>query len=166
MFNITKKTITVGRDEFILESGRIARQANGAVLVTVGETIVLVTATAEKEQRPGMDFFPLGIHYHEKTWAAGRIPGGFIKRETRPSEKEILTSRLIDRPLRPLFPKGFALDTQVVCTVLSYDGVNQPDMAAMIGASAALSISGLPFNGPIAGARVAFINDKLVLNPN
>jgi polyribonucleotide nucleotidyltransferase len=165
MFNITKKTIKVGRDEVTLESGRIARQADGAVLVTIGETIVLVTATAEKEQRPGMDFFPLGIHYIEKTWAAGRIPGGFIKRETRPSEKEILTSRLIDRPLRPLFPKGFGLDTQVVCTVLSYDGVNQPDMAAMIGASAALSISGLPFNGPIAGARVAFINDELVLNP-
>jgi polyribonucleotide nucleotidyltransferase len=166
MFNITRKTIKVGRDEVILETGRVARQADGAVLVTIGETIVLVTATAEKEQRPGMDFFPLGIHYQEKTWAAGRIPGGFIKRETRPSEKEILTSRLIDRPLRPLFPKGFALDTQVVATVLSYDGVNQPDMAAMIGASAALSISGLPFEGPIAGARVAFINDELVLNPN
>ncbi|MBF0193344.1 MAG: polyribonucleotide nucleotidyltransferase [Magnetococcales bacterium] len=165
MFNITKKTIQVGRDEITLETGRIARQANGSVLVTVGETVVLVTATAEKEQRPGMDFFPLGIHYQEKTWAAGRIPGGFIKRETRPSEKEILTSRLIDRPLRPLFPKGFALDTQVVCTVLSYDGINQPDIAAMVGASAALSISGLPFNGPIAGARVAYIDDKLILNP-
>ncbi|MBF0455179.1 MAG: polyribonucleotide nucleotidyltransferase [Magnetococcales bacterium] len=166
MFNITKKTIQFGRDEVILETGRIARQADGAVLITSGETIVLVTATAEKEQRPGMDFFPLGIHYQEKTWAAGRIPGGFIKRETRPSEKEILTSRLIDRPLRPLFPKGFALDTQVVATVLSYDGVNQPDILAMIGASAALSISGLPFEGPIAGARVAFINDQYVLNPN
>ena len=165
MFNITKKTIKFGRDEYTLESGRIARQADGAVLVSVGETVILVTATAEKEQRPGMDFFPLGIHYQEKTWAAGRIPGGFIKRETRPSEKEILTSRLIDRPLRPLFPKGFALDTQVVATVISYDGVNQPDIAAMIGASAALSISGLPFDGPIAGARVGFINDEFVLNP-
>ncbi len=165
MFNITKKTFKVGRDDVTLETGRIARQADGAVLVSSGETIVLVTATAEKEQRPGMDFFPLGIHYQEKTWAAGRIPGGFIKRETRPSEKEILTSRLIDRPLRPLFPKGFALDTQVVATVISYDGVNQPDMLAMLGASAALSISGLPFEGPIGGARVGYINDEFVLNP-
>ncbi|MBF0447348.1 MAG: polyribonucleotide nucleotidyltransferase [Magnetococcales bacterium] len=165
MFKITRKTVQFGRHEVIFETGRIARQADGAVMVTIGETVVLVTATAEKEQRPGMDFFPLGIHYQEKTWAAGRIPGGFIKRETRPSEKEILTSRLIDRPLRPLFPKGFALDTQVVATVLSYDGVHQADIAAMLGASAALSISGLPLEQPIGGARVALINDELVLNP-
>ncbi|HIJ83334.1 MAG: Polyribonucleotide nucleotidyltransferase [Magnetococcales bacterium] len=166
MFKIHKKSVQFGRSTLTIETGRIARQADGAVLVTMGETIVLVTATADKEPRPGMDFFPLGVHYQEKTWAAGRIPGGFIKRETRPSEKEILTSRLIDRPLRPLFPKGYYLDTQVVATVISYDGVNQPDIVAMVGASAALAISGLPFDGPIAGARVGFIDEQIVINPS
>ena len=165
MFDIHKKSVQFGSATLTLETGRIARQANGAVLVTYGETMVLATATAEKEPRPGKDFLPLGVHYQEKTWAAGRIPGGFIKRETRPSEKEVLTSRLIDRPLRPLFPKGYYLDTQVICTVISYDGVNNADIAAMAGASAALAISGLPFDGPIAGARVAHIDGKLVLNP-
>ncbi|HAT49794.1 MAG: polyribonucleotide nucleotidyltransferase [Nitrospirae bacterium] len=165
MFKIHKKSVQFGRATLTMETGRIARQADGAVLVTMGETIVLVTATADKEPRPGMDFFPLGVHYQEKTWAAGRIPGGFIKRETRPSEKEILTSRLIDRPLRPLFPKGYYLDTQVVATVISYDGDNPADIAAMVGASAALSISGLPFDGPIAGARVGFIDGQYVINP-
>ena len=165
MFDIHKKSVQFGQETLTLETGRIARQADGAVLVTYGETMVLVTATADKNPRPGLDFFPLGIHYQEKTWAAGRIPGGFIKRETRPSEKEILTSRLIDRPLRPLFPKGFTLDTQVIATVVSYDGINNADIPAMIGASAALAISGLPFDGPIAGARVAHIDGKMVLNP-
>ena len=165
MFTIHKKSIQYGQETLTLETGRIARQADGAVLVTYGETLVLVTATADKTVRPGMDFFPLGVHYQEKTWAAGRIPGGYIKRETRPSEKEILTSRLIDRPLRPLFPKGFTLDTQVIATVLSYDGVNNPDIPAMIGASAALAISGLPFEGPIGGARMAYVDGQRVLNP-
>ncbi|WP_130473059.1 polyribonucleotide nucleotidyltransferase [Candidatus Magnetaquicoccus inordinatus] len=166
MFKIVRKSVQFGASEIILETGRMARQADGAVLVTYGETMVLVCATADKTVRPGADFFPLGVHYQERSWAAGRIPGGFIKRETRPSEKEILTSRLIDRPLRPLFPKGYTLDTQVVATVISYDGVHQPDIPAMIGASAALAISGLPFDGPIGGARVAHIDGQLVLNPS
>ncbi|MBF0370795.1 MAG: polyribonucleotide nucleotidyltransferase [Magnetococcales bacterium] len=165
MFDIHKKSFEFGSATMTLETGRIARQADGAVLVSWGETMVLCTATAEKSPRPGMDFFPLGVHYQEKTWAAGRIPGGFIKRETRPSEKEILTSRLIDRPLRPMFTKGFVNDTQVVCTVVSFDGVNDPDMAAMVGASAALSISGIPLEVPIAGARVGHIDGALKLNP-
>ena len=165
MFNIHRKSIQYGQSTLTLETGRIARQADGAVLVTYGETMVLVAATADKVVRPGMDFFPLGVHYQEKTWAAGRIPGGFIKRETRPSEKEILTSRLIDRPLRPLFPKGYTLDTQVVATVISYDGVHNPDIPAMIGASAALAISGLPFDGPIGGARVAHVDGQFILSP-
>lgn len=166
MFKIHKKSVQFGRATLTMETGRIARQADGAVLVTMGETVVLVTATADKEPRPGMDFFPLGVHYQEKTWAAGRIPGGFIKRETRPSEKEILTSRLIDRPLRPLFPKGYYLDTQVIATVISYDSQNQSDIVAMIGASAALAISGLPFSGPVGGARVGFIDGQYVINPS
>ena len=165
MFDIHKKSVQFGQETLTFETGRIARQADGAVLVTYGETMVLVTATADKEPRPGLDFFPLGVHYQEKFWAADRIPGGFIKRETRPSEKEILTSRLIDRPLRPLFAKGFILDTQVVASVVSFDGVNNPDIPAMAGAAAALCLSGLPFDGPIAGSRVAFIDDKWVLNP-
>ncbi|MBF0160927.1 MAG: polyribonucleotide nucleotidyltransferase [Magnetococcales bacterium] len=165
MFDIHKKSMQYGPALLTLETGRIARQADGAVLVTYGETMVLVAATADKTPRPGADFFPLGVHYQEKTWAAGRIPGGFIKRETRPSEKEILTSRLIDRPLRPLFPKGYTLDTQVVATVISYDGVHNADIPAMIGASAALAISGLPFDGPVAGARVGYIEGQFVLNP-
>ncbi|MEO5353685.1 MAG: polyribonucleotide nucleotidyltransferase [Magnetococcus sp. XQGC-1] len=165
MFNIHRKSIQYGQTTLTLETGRIARQADGAVLVTYGETMVLVAATADKTPRPGADFFPLGVHYQERTWAAGRIPGGFIKRETRPSEKEVLTSRLIDRPLRPLFPKGYTLDTQVVATVVSYDGVHNPDIPAMIGASAALAISGLPFDGPIGGARVAYVDGQYILNP-
>ncbi|MBF0145896.1 MAG: polyribonucleotide nucleotidyltransferase [Magnetococcales bacterium] len=166
MFKIHKKSVQFGRATLTIETGRIARQADGAVLVTMGETMVLVTATADKEPRPGMDFFPLGVHYQEKTWAAGRIPGGFIKRETRPSEKEILTSRLIDRPLRPLFPKGYYLDTQVVATVISYDGEHPSDIVAMVGASAALAISGLPFEGPVGGARVGMIDGQIVINPS
>ncbi|MBF0294234.1 MAG: polyribonucleotide nucleotidyltransferase [Magnetococcales bacterium] len=165
MFNIHKKSVQFGAQVLTIETGRIARQADGAVLVTYGETMVLVAVTAEKEVRPGVDFLPLGVHYQEKFWAAGRIPGGFIKRETRASDKETLTSRLIDRPLRPLFPKHFTQDTQVVATVLSFDGINNADIPAMVGASAALAISGLPMEGPICGARVAFIEDRYVLNP-
>jgi len=165
MFKITRKEIEWGGRTLTLETGRIARQADAAVLATYGETIVLCTATAAKTQRPGIDFFPLTVNYQEKTFAAGRIPGGFFKREARPSEKETLTSRLIDRPIRPLFAKGFRNETQVVCTVLSHDLENDPDIVALIGTSAALTLSGIPFLGPIAGARVGRVDGELVLNP-
>jgi polyribonucleotide nucleotidyltransferase len=148
-----------------IESGRMAKQANGSALVQYGDTVVLVTAVAAREPREAIDFFPLTVDYQEKTFAAGKIPGGFFKREGRPSEKEVLTSRLCDRPLRPLFPDGFRCETQVIATVLSYDKENDADVLAMIGASAALEISDIPFNGPIAGVRVGRIDGKLVLNP-
>ncbi len=165
MFDIHRKEIEWGGRPLILESGKIARQADGAVLVTYGETTVLCTAVAQKSAKPGIDFFPLTVNYQEKAFAAGRIPGGFFKREGRPAEKETLTSRLIDRPIRPLFAKGFSNETQVICTVLSHDLENDPDIVAMIGASAALTISGVPFLGPIAGARVGYIDGQYVLNP-
>ena len=149
----------------MLESGRIARQADGAVLATYGEMTVLCTAVAAKTGKPGQDFFPLTVNYQEKTFAAGKIPGGFFKREGRPTEKETLTSRLIDRPIRPLFVSGFLNETQVVCTVLSHDLENDPDIVALVGASAALTISGIPFMGPIAGCRVGYIDGEYVLNP-
>ncbi len=148
-----------------IESGRVAKQAGGSALVRYGDTVVLVTAVAAREARESIDFFPLTVDYQEKTFAAGKIPGGFFKREGRPSEKEVLTSRLCDRPLRPLFPEGFRCETQVIATVLSYDKENDPDVLAMIGASAALEISDIPFNGPIAGVRVGRIDGTLVLNP-
>ncbi|MBV8939524.1 MAG: polyribonucleotide nucleotidyltransferase [Alphaproteobacteria bacterium] len=165
MFNITRKSIEWGGRTLTLETGRIARQADGAVLVTYGNTTVLCAVTAAKNVKPGVDFFPLTVHYQEKFFAAGRIPGGFFKREGRPSEKDVLTSRLIDRPLRPLFPEGFFNEVQVVCTLLSHDTENDPDILAMIGASAALTISGIPFMGPIAGARVGYIDGQYALNP-
>ncbi|MBN8530960.1 MAG: polyribonucleotide nucleotidyltransferase [Alphaproteobacteria bacterium] len=165
MFNITKKEITWGGRKLTLETGRIARQADGAVLATYGDTAVLCTVVSAKSPKPDIDFFPLTVNYQEKAFAAGKIPGGFFKREGKPSEKEVLTSRLIDRPIRPLFPEGFRNDTQVVCTVLSHDIVNDPDIVAMIGASAALTISGIPFMGPIAGVRVGYIDGEYVLNP-
>ena len=143
----------------------LARQADGAVLVSYGETTVLCTAVAARQVRPGQDFFPLTVNYQEKAFAAGKIPGGFFKREGRPAEKETLTSRLIDRPIRPLFPDGFRNETQVICTVLAHDQENDPDIVAMIGASAALTISGIPFLGPIAGARVGYRNGEFLLNP-
>src|SRR5438128_8376234 len=148
-----------------IEIGRVAKQADGAALVRYGETVVLVTAVAAKELKLDTDFFPLTVDYQEKTFAAGKIPGGFFKREGRPSEKEVRPSRLCDRPLRPLFPAGFRCETQVIATVLSYDKENDADVLAMIGASAALEISDIPFNGPIAGVRVGRIDGKLVLNP-
>ncbi|NVO17350.1 MAG: polyribonucleotide nucleotidyltransferase [Rhodoplanes sp.] len=151
--------------KLVLETGRIARQADGAVLATYGETTVLATVVAEKTPRPGIDFMPLTCNYQEKTYAAGRIPGGFFKREGRPSEKETLTSRLIDRPIRPLFADGWRNDTQVIVTTLSHDLENDPDIVAMVAASAALTISGIPFMGPIGAARVSFINGEFVLNP-
>jgi polyribonucleotide nucleotidyltransferase len=165
MFHVYRKELNWGGRRLVLETGRVARQADGAVLATYGETTVLCTAVAVKSARPGQDFFPLTVNYQEKTFAAGKIPGGFFKREGRPSEKETLVSRLIDRPLRPLFASGFVNETQVVCTVLSHDLENDPDVVAMIGASAALTISGIPFLGPIAGARVGYIDGNYVLNP-
>jgi polyribonucleotide nucleotidyltransferase len=165
MFKEFTKEIEWGGRTLTLEAGKFARQADGAVMVTYGETKVLCTVVGERSPRPGLDFFPLGVHYQEKTFAAGKIPGGFFKREGRPSEKETLTSRLIDRPIRPLFAKGFQNETQVICTVLSHDLENNPDIVAMVGTSAALTISGLPFMGPIAGCRVGYIADEYVLNP-
>ncbi len=165
MFQVFRKELMWGGRRLVLETGKIARQADGAVLATYGETTVLCTAVAAKTAKAGQDFFPLTVNYQEKTFAAGKIPGGFFKREGRPSEKETLTSRLIDRPLRPLFAPGFINETQIVCTVLSHDLENDPDVVALIGASAALTISGIPFMGPIAGCRVGFINGEYVLNP-
>jgi polyribonucleotide nucleotidyltransferase len=149
----------------VLETGRVARQADGAVLATYGETTVLATVVAQKEAKPGQDFFPLTVNYQEKYYAAGRIPGGFFKREGRPTEKETLTSRLIDRPIRPLFVDGFKNEVQVVLTALSYDGENDPDMVAMVAASAALTISGVPFMGPIGGCRVGYKDGEYIINP-
>ena len=165
MFNIIRKEINWGGKPLVMETGRMARQADGAVLISYGETAVLCTAVAEKKPRVGLDFFPLTINYQEKAFAAGKIPGGFFKREGRPGEKETLTSRLIDRPIRPLFASGFKNETQVICTVLSHDLENDPDVVAMVGASAALTISGIPFLGPIGGARVGYVNGEYVLNP-
>ncbi len=165
MFDIHKREIEWAGRPLTIETGRVARQANGAVLVTYGETAVLATVVGEKSPREGIDFFPLSVHYVEKTYAAGKIPGGFFKREGRPSEKETLTSRLIDRPIRPLFAGGYRNETQVIITVLSHDMETDPDIVAMIGASAALTLSGIPFLGPIGGARVGYIDGEYVLNP-
>jgi polyribonucleotide nucleotidyltransferase len=165
MFEIFRKELMWGGRRLVLETGKVARQADGAVMATYGETTVLCTAVAMKQAKPGQDFFPLTVNYQEKTFAAGKIPGGFFKREGRPSEKETLVSRLIDRPIRPLFAPRFRNETQVICTVLSHDLENDPDIVAMIGASAALTLSGIPFLGPIGGARVGYIDGKYVLNP-
>ncbi|MCW4153591.1 polyribonucleotide nucleotidyltransferase [Halomonas sp. 18H] len=164
--NPVKKTFEYGRSTVTLETGRIARQASGAVMVTMDNTVVLCTVVAKKDANPSQPFFPLSVHYQEKTYAVGKIPGGFFKREGRPTEKETLTSRLIDRPIRPLFPNGFMNEVQVICTVLSTDRNQDPDIAAMIGTSAALAISGVPFNGPIGAARVGFTEEQgYFLNP-
>jgi polyribonucleotide nucleotidyltransferase len=165
MFDMFRKEIEWGGRKLVLETGRMARQADGAVLVTYGETSVLCTAVAAKAPKPGVDFFPLTVNYQEKTFAAGKIPGGFFKREGRPSEKEVLTSRLIDRPIRPLFAEGFRNETQVICTTLSHDLENDPDIVALVGTSAALTLSGIPFLGPIGAARVGYVNGEYVLNP-
>ena len=165
MFNIVRKEFEFGDQKVTLETGRIARQATGSVLTTIGGTVVLVTVVAKKEMKPGQDFFPLTVNYSEKAYAAGKIPGGFNKREGRPSEKETLTSRLIDRPIRPLFPSQFKNEVQVVAQVLSTDKTTDPDIAALIGTSAALSICGIPFKGPIGAARVGMLNGEYVLNP-
>ncbi len=165
MFDVTTKSIQWGEETLTLETGKVARQADGSVVATLGETSVMANVTFAKEQKPGQDFFPLTVHYNEKYYAAGKIPGGFFKREARPTEKETLTSRLIDRPIRPLFVPGFKNEVLVICTVLSHDLVNDPDVVAMIAASAALTISGAPFMGPIAGCRVGFEDGEYILNP-
>ncbi len=165
MFKVSTKSMQWGEETLTLETGKIARQADGCVIATLGETSVMAAVTFAKSQKPGQDFFPLTVHYNEKYYAAGKVPGGFFKREARPTEKETLTSRLIDRPLRPLFAPGFKNEVLVICTVLSHDLVNDPDMVAMIAASAALTLSGAPFMGPIAGCRVGFSRGAYVLNP-
>ena len=165
MFNEVKKSMQWGEETLTLETGKVARQADGSVIATYGETSVMANVTFARKQKPGQDFFPLTVHYNEKYYAAGKIPGGFFKREARPSEKETLTSRLIDRPIRPLFVPGFKNEVLVMCTVLSHDLVNDPDMVAMIAASAALTISGAPFMGPIAACRVGYEGGDYILNP-
>ncbi|MBX2833533.1 MAG: polyribonucleotide nucleotidyltransferase [Micavibrio sp.] len=165
MFNVYRKDIDFAGKTLTLETGKVARQADGCVIATMGETSVLCAVTGAKNIKPGQDFFPLSVHYQEKTYAAGKIPGGFFKREARPSEKETLTSRLIDRPIRPLFPKGFLNEVQVVLTVISHDLENDPDMVALVGASAALTISGIPFMGPIGGARICYKDGEYLINP-
>ena len=165
MFDVTKKSIEWGEETLTLETGKVARQADGTVIATLGETTVMANVTFARAMKEGQDFFPLTVHYQEKYYAAGKIPGGFFKREARPSEAETLTARLIDRPIRPLFVEGFKHEVLVMCTVLSHDLVNSPDVVAMIAASAALTLSGVPFMGPIAAARVGFENGDYILNP-
>ena len=161
----TRKSFQYGEHLVTIDTGAIARQADGAVIVDMAETTVLVTAVGRKTADPGRDFFPLTVNYQEKTYAAGKIPGGFFKREGRPSEKEVLTCRLIDRPVRPLFPKGFTNEVQIIATVMSLNPDVDPDIPAMIGASAALAISGMPFAGPIGATKVGYIDGEYVLNP-
>src|ERR1700750_874561 len=165
MFDTKKVEIQWGGKTLTLETGRVARQADGAVVATLGETVVLCAVTAARSVQEGQDFFPLNVHYQEKYSAAGRIPGGFFKRERGATEKETLTSRLIDRPIRPPFPEGFYNEINVIAQVLSYDGENEPDILAMVAASAALTISGVPFMGPIGAARIGYVDGEYVLNP-
>ena len=166
MFKISRQEIEVDGKKIILETGQIARQADGAIIATCGETVVMATVVGEKKVNPEMDYFPLQVNYQEKYYAAGKIPGGYFKREARPTEAETLISRLIDRPIRPLFPEEFRNEVQVLPTVLSYDGVNEPDVLSIIACSAALAISGMPFQGPVGASRVGYIDDKYVLNPS
>src|SRR2546421_4569828 len=165
MFDIHRVELDWGGRKLVLETGKIARQADGAVVATYGESKLLATVVAAKQPKEGIDFLPLTCNYFEKFYAAGRIPGGYFKREGRPTEKETLVSRLIDRPIRPLFAEGYRCDTQVIVTVLSHDLENDPDVLAMVAASAALTLSGAPFMGPIGAARVGFLNNEFVLNP-
>ena len=165
MFEIHREELDWAGRKLVLETGRVARQADGAVWASYGETTVLATVVSAKKPKVGVDFFPLTVNYQEKAFAAGRIPGGYFKREGRPSERETLISRLIDRPIRPLFPEGYRHDTQVVVTVLSHDLENDPDILSMVAVSAALTISGIPFMGPVGAARVGYINGALKLNP-
>ena len=165
MDTIIKKSMSLAGRELSIETGHLAKQASGAVLVRYGDTVVLVTATTSKEPREGVDFFPLTVDYEEKMYAVGKIPGGFLRREGRATEAATLSARLIDRPIRPLFPKGYRCDVQIVATVLSVEADNEPDMCAMIGASAALHLSSAPFMGPIAGVSVGLIGDEFIINP-
>src|SRR6266481_2006339 len=165
MFDIHRVELDWGGRKLVLETGKVARQADGAVLASYGETTVLATVVSAKEAKEGIDFLPLTCDYQEKFYAAGRIPGGYFKREGRPSERETLVSRLIDRPVRPLFADGYRCETQVIVTVLSHDLENDPDVVALVAASAALTLSGVPFLGPIGGARVGVIDGQFVLNP-
>src|SRR5712692_3875584 len=165
MFDIQRVELDWGGRKLTLETGKVARQADGAVIASYGETTVIATVVAAKQPKPGIDFLPLTVNYTEKYYAAGRIPGGYFKRERGPTEKDTLTSRLIDRPIRPLFAEGWRCDTQVIITVMSHDLENDPDIVAMVAASAALTLSGAPFMGPIGGARVGFISNEYVLNP-
>ncbi len=166
MFKTYRQEIKIEGKKIILETGKIARQADGAIIATCGETVVIATVVGAKKVDPETDYFPLQVNYQEKYYAAGKIPGGYFKREARPTEAETLISRLIDRPIRPLFPDEFRNEVQVLPTVLSYDGENEPDILSIIASSAALAISGMPFQEPIAASRVGFINDKYVLNPS
>jgi len=166
MFKVYKEEIDFGGKKLILETGKIARQADGAIIATCGETVVISTVVGAKKVNPETDYFPLSVNYQEKYYAAGKIPGGYFKREARPTESETLISRLIDRPIRPLFPEGFRNEVQVLPTVLSYDNENEADILSIIASSAALAISGLPFQGPVAASRVGYINDKYILNPS
>ena len=166
MFNIVKKEINWAGKNLSIETGKIARQADGAVILRWGDTVIISTAVASKKANPDTDFFPLTVNYQEKFYAAGKIPGGYFKREARPTESETLISRLIDRPIRPLFPDQFRNETQVLTTVLSYDKECDPDILAVIASSAALSISGLPFQGPVAASKVGLIDGKFILNPS
>ena len=161
-----KKSIKLGNHELSIETGKIAKQANGSVIVNYADTTLLVTATCSKQASENRSFFPLSVEYREKFYASGRIPGGFFKREARPSEHEIIASRLTDRPIRPLFPSDFFHETQVLINVLSYDGTVKPDILGTIGASAALSISDIPWDGPVASVRVGRINGDFIINPN
>src|SRR5580700_2777845 len=165
MFNIVREEIDWGGRKLVLETGKVARQADGAVVATYGETVVLATVVGAASPREGADFFPLTVNYQERYYAAGKIPGGYFKRERAPTERETLTSRLIDRPIRPLFAEGYRNETLVVAQVLSHDMENDPDVVAMVAVSAALTISGIPFMGPIGAARVGYIDNEFVLNP-
>ena len=166
MFDIIKKEIQWGGKKLILETGRVARQASGAVLATYGETTVLCTVVASKEPKEDVDFLPLTVSYQEKTFAAGKIPGGFFKREAKPSDKETLISRLIDRPIRPLFPENYFNEIQIICTLLNLDKEASPDIVAFVGASAALALAGAPVQSTVAAAKVGYIDKKFVLNPS
>ena len=166
MFKIHKEELEVNGKKLTLETGKVARQADGAIIASLGETVVIATAVGAKKVAEGQDYFPLSVNYQEKYYAAGKIPGGYFKREARPTESETLISRLIDRPIRPLFPSGFMNEVQVLPTVLSYDADNQPDILSIIASSAALAISGLPFQGPIGASRVGYREGKFLLNPS
>src|SRR6056300_181363 len=166
MFKIEKEEIEINGKKITLETGKIARQADGAIIATCGESVVLATVVGAKKVNDGQDYFPLSVNYQEKFYAAGKIPGGYFKREARPTEAETLISRLIDRPIRPLFPSSFMNEVQLLPTVLSYDGENQPDILSIIASSAALAISGLPFQGPVAASRVGYKDGKYLLNPS